>query len=87
MPKQSKKVEVPKASPATKKAIAFFEGKKSAIDMLEMDKRKKLVHSGYVKTKTDKFFEWIEQAPVGKWVALTAATALVVAVAYWGIKQ
>lgn len=76
-----------KASPKTKAAIAFFNDKKSAIDLIETDKRKKFVHSGYTKTKVDHAFEWIEKQPWGKWVVFAVATAFVVAVAYWGIKQ
>lgn len=76
-----------KASPKTKAAIAFFEGKKSAVDLIETDRRRKFVHSGYTKTKVDHFFEWVEKQPWGNWVVFAVATAFVVAVAYWGIKQ
>lgn len=76
-----------KASPKTKAAIDFFNDKKSPVDMLETDRRRKFVHSGYTKTKVDYFFEWVEKQPWGKWVVFAVATAFVVAVAYWGIKQ
>lgn len=76
-----------KASPKTKAAIAFFEGKKSAVDLIETDRRRKFVHSGYTKTKVDHFFEWVEKQPWGMWLVYAVATAFVVAVAYWGIKQ
>ena len=76
-----------KASPKTKAAIDFFNDKKPATDLLETDRRRKFVHSGYTKTKVDHFFEWIEAQPWGKWLVFAVATAFVVAVAYWGIKQ
>jgi len=76
-----------KASPKTKAAIAFFEGKKSAVDLIETDRRRKFVHSGYTKTKVDHFFEWVEKQPWGMWAVYALATAFIVAVAYWGIKQ
>lgn len=76
-----------KPSPKTKAAIDFFNGKKSAVDLIETDKRRKFVHSGYTKTKVDHAFEWIESQPWGKWLVFAVATAFVVAVAYWGIKQ
>lgn len=76
-----------KASPKTKAAIDFFNDKKSAVDLLESDKRRKFVHSGYTKTKADYFFEWVEKQPWGMWLAYAVATAFIVAVAYWGIKQ
>ena len=77
----------PKASPQTKKAIASFNDKKPAVDLLEIERQKKFVHSGYTKTKVDEFFEWVESQPWGKWAVFALATAFVVAVAYWGIKQ
>lgn len=77
----------PKASAKTKAAIAFFNDKKPATDLLEVERQKKFVHSGYTKTKVDHFFEWVEAQPWGKWAVFALATAFVVAVAYWGIKQ
>lgn len=88
MPPPSKTVPLKtKASPKTKAAIDFFNDKKSAVDMLEADKRRKFVHSGYTKTRVDHAFEWVESQPWGKWIVFALATAFIVAVAYWGIKQ
>lgn len=82
-----KKAEVPKASAKTKKAIRFYNGKIPATDLLEEVGTKKFQVSNHVATANEKFFNWIESKPWGKWIALTAVTALIVAVAYWGIKQ
>lgn len=88
LPPPSKTVPLKKkASPKTKAALDFFNGKKSAVDLLEADKRRKFVHSGYTKTWFDHTLEWIEKQPWGNWLLLALATAFVVAVAYWGITQ
>lgn len=71
-----------KASKDTRDAIAFFNGKKSAVDLLKMDGRKKFVHSGYTPPSIK-----INWATVGKAAGLIFATAFVALVAYWGIKQ
>lgn len=82
-----KKAEVPKASAKTRKAIRFFNGKIPATELLEEVGTKKFKPSQHITTANEAFFNWIESKPWGKWIALTAVTALIVAVAYWGIKQ
>ena len=72
-----------RASAKTHAAIQFFNGKKSAIDLLEADGRKKFVHSGHV-PKDRIQINW---RTVGTWAGLVLATAFVAAVMYWGIKQ
>jgi hypothetical protein len=76
-----------KASPQTKKAIRFFNDKVPATDLLEEDKSKKFVHSGYTKTLSDKFFEQFESIDLWGTLAIIIATAFVASVAYWGIMQ
>lgn len=70
-------------SKKTKDTLDFFNGKKTAVDLLETDGRKKFQHSGHV---TKERIE-INYAAVGKWIGLAVATAFMVAVLYWGIKQ
>jgi hypothetical protein len=77
----------PKASPQTKKAIRFFNGKISAIDLIEPDKHEKFQFTNYTKTLNDKLFEFIENKKLWQGVALAIAVAFVTAVMYWGIKQ
>lgn len=72
-----------RASKKTKDAIAFYNGKKSAVDLFETDKRRKFVHSGYI-AKDRINIDW---QGVGKWAALAAVTAFVAAAAYWGMMQ
>lgn len=72
-----------RASAKTNAAIQFFNDKKSAVDLLESDGRKKFVHSGHV-PKDHIQINWRE---VGKWAGLALATAFVAVVMYWGIKQ
>lgn len=76
------------ASAKTKQAIKFFNGKASAISMLEpVDGRHKFQPSKHVRTMNDKVFDFIEDKKVGSFVALAITTAAIIAVAYWGIKQ
>ena len=76
-----------KASPLTKKAVRFFNEKASATDLLVESGDKKLKFSGYTRTLNDKIFDFIGNREVGKWLALALVTAMIVGVAYWGIKQ
>ena len=79
---------IPKASKQTKDAIAFFNGKKSAVDLLEKEdgrKTRKFKHSGYTATLNDKFFNAIEGK--GKYVALAITTAIVSYAIYWMMNQ
>lgn len=85
--KNQSKQAIPQASPATKKAIRFFNGKTPATDLLESPKASKFHHSGGAKSLNDKFFDMIESKKLWSVVALGITTAFIVAVAYWGIKQ
>jgi hypothetical protein len=76
-----------KASPLLKKTIAVVNGKAGGETALIEDRQKKLKPSNHVVTVNEKFWNWFESRPWGMWVAYTFATALIVAVAYWGIKQ
>lgn len=77
-----------RASKKTAKAIRFYNGKIPATDLLEESKAsKKLRITPPRNSVSDKFFNWLEDAPIGKWVGLALTTAFIVAVAYWGIKQ
>ena len=77
-----------KASPLLKKTIAVVDGKKSAETALIEPKKNEVVkYVGYVKTTNEKFWDWVESKPWGKWIALGAVTIFIIAVAYWGIKQ
>lgn len=79
---------IPKASKKTKDAIAFFNGKKTAVDLLEQEdgrKTRKFKPSVYRETLNDKFFNAIEGK--GKYVALAITTAIVSYVVYWMMNQ
>lgn len=79
-----------KASPETRKAIAFFQDKRPAVDLLEVNKvdRRKKDHLKITPRSTgDKFWDFIADNKVGSKVILALATAFLVAVLYWGIKQ
>lgn len=79
-----------KASSQTRKAIRFFNGKIPATDLLEevkVDRRKKPVLKITKPTATEKFFDKMDELQIGKWLILGLATAFVVVVLYWGIKQ
>lgn len=78
---------VAKASPQTKKSIRFFNDELPATALLEDNKSKKFVHSGYTKTMYDKFFEQFESFDFWGTVILIVAAAFLVAVGYWGIQQ
>lgn len=72
----------------TADAIAFFKGKKSAVELLEAgDGRKKLKVSPTAGRETwnDKFFNAIEGK--GKYVALGITTAIVSLAVYWMMVQ
>ena len=85
----TKKQQLPqRASRSTSKAIKFFKGKASAVDLLEDTKQSKSHKiTPYKPTLNDKFFNWIEDKEAGKWFILALTTAFIVVVAYWGIKQ
>ncbi len=77
-----------KASPLLKRTIKVTEGKASAeTALIEPKKTDEIKYVGYVKTLNDKFFDAIENKKTWSYVALAVATAFVVVVAYWGIKQ
>lgn len=91
-----KKKQLPPAKPAdmkkrasgkTKAAVDFFNGKKSAVDLLEKTGSRKLNVTPQVRTLNDKFFDFIADKQVGTWLALGLATAFVALAMYWGIKQ
>lgn len=89
--KQKQPVATPplstKASPKTKLAIAFFNDKKSAIDLIEEDKRKKFHHSGYVRTWKDDAYDTFFSSDFWGTVALAAVAALIVGIMFWGFNQ
>jgi len=76
-----------KASPQTKKAVRFFNGDIPATDLLEDNKSKKFVHSGYQKTIADAFFEQFESKDFWGTMALIVTGAFLVAIIYWGFNQ
>lgn len=77
-----------KASPLLSKTAKVFNGKASAETALIEPKKNEVVkYVGYVKTKNEKFWDWVESKPWGRWVVLGLAVVFVTAVAYWGIKQ
>ena len=77
-----------KASPHLKRTIKVFNEKAGAeTALIEPKKGEDIKYVGYVKTLNDKFFDAIENKKTWSYVALALATAFVVAVAYWGIKQ
>lgn len=76
-----------KASPQTKKAIRFFKGDIPATDLIEENKSKKFVHSGYKKTAYDKFFEIFESSDTWGTMALIVTGVFIVAIIYWGFNQ
>lgn len=86
-----KKPQAPKmkrASRETMKAVKFFRGDAPASDLMIHEKiDKKRTPTPYQPTLNDKFFDWVEDKQVGKYVILTLTTAAAVAVMYWGIKQ
>jgi len=84
--KQSPKV-LKTASPQTKKAVKFFQDKAPASDLLEDTGSKKPSFQVHTNTLNDKFFNFIDNKEVGKWLALGITTAVIVAIAYWGIRQ
>ena len=78
--------KVPQASKKTRDAIAFFNDKKPASDLLEKpDGRttRKFQHLGYVKTANDKFWEFVEDRKVGSIIVLGITTAIVSFAVYW----
>ena len=80
--------KIPTASKKTRDAIAFFNDKKPAHELMEVpDGRttRKFEHSGYAKTLNDKFFDAIEGK--GKYVALAITTAVVSYAIYWMMNQ
>lgn len=85
------KIETPvapvKPSKKTKDAIAFFQDKKSPIDMLENTGGRKLQLSPMAgrTSLNDRFFNWFNGK--GEYISLAIMTALFTAVAYWMIKQ
>ena len=84
----NQKPKVPQASKRTRDTIAFFNGKKSAVDLLEQEdgrKTRKFKPSQYTETLNDKFFNAIEGK--GKYVALAITTAIVSYVVYWMMNQ
>lgn len=84
--KKSSKV---KASRKTAKAVKYFKGNEPLDDLFIKSKiDKKRMPSPYYHSKlNDKFFDWTDEAPIGKWFMLSLETLLVVAIAYWMIKQ
>jgi hypothetical protein len=76
-----------RASAKTKAAVDFFNDKKSAVDLLEKTGSRKFNVSPPFRTTNDKFFDFIADKEIGKWLALGLATAFIVVVLYWGIKQ
>lgn|SRR5690242_1630513 len=76
-----------KASPKTKKAIKFFNDEIPATELLEDNKSKKFVHSGYEKTLYDKFFEQFESKDFWGTLALIVTGVFITAVIYWGFNQ
>jgi hypothetical protein len=80
-------VVAPKASKQTKDAIAFFNGKKPAVDLIEDDKRKKFHHSGYVRTWKDDAYDTFFSSDFWGTVALALVAALIVGIMFWGFNQ
>lgn len=81
---------IPKASKKTKDAIAFFEGKKSGVDLLEKEdgrKTRKFKPSNHVKTANEKFWDFIEDRKVGSILVLALTTAAVSYAVYWVMHQ
>lgn len=76
-----------KASPKTKKAVRFFNGEIPATDLIEENKSKKFVHSGYTKTMSDKFFEQFESKDFWGTMALIVTGAFITVIIYWGFNQ
>lgn len=76
-----------KASPQTKKAIRFFKGDIPATDLIEDNKSKKFVHSGYTKTTYDKFFEIFESSDTWGTVALIVTGVFIIGIIFWGFNQ
>lgn len=77
----------PKASPKTKKAVRFFNDEIPATELLEDNKSKKFVHSGYEKTMYDKFFEQFESKDFWGTMALIVTGVFITAMIYWGFNQ
>lgn len=90
-PKQETKISTKKPSKKTRDSIAFFKGKKSAIDLLEHeDGRKKLKLSPAAgkpqrNPLLEPLWQWMEGK--GHWIVLGILTAAVSAAIYWMMMQ
>lgn len=80
-------VATTKPSKQTKDAIAFFNDKKPAVDLIEDDKRKKFQHSGYIRTWKDDAYDTFFSSDFWGTVALAAVAALIVGIMFWGFNQ
>lgn len=84
MPK-SKKVESVPITKDTRDAIAFFNGKKTAVDIIKPAGDRTFKFAPHMDTLNDKFFNWIDGK--GHYIVLGLTVAAVVAVVYWMMHQ